>query len=263
MKALKLDTGQTLLEDPELIIFDKDGTLIDVHFYWTAMIRMRTELLVQKYFKDTSDSQRSTRLIEAMGIDESTGKMKREGPVGIKPRSFIVQVVIQTLKEMGAAASVQEIETLFREVDEKTLSHIRDFVRLLPGVENFVRKAHDAGILLSIATSDRTNRAQETLNQFGLSPYFHSVLGGDQIQNSKPEPEAVERLLVKTKARREKTAVIGDHPVDILMGENAGLICNIGVLTGLGTREDFKDLPCHIIESFNQLKVENEHALHA
>jgi len=35
--------------DTELVIFDKDGTLIDVHYYWGGMVELRAKLLSSWY----------------------------------------------------------------------------------------------------------------------------------------------------------------------------------------------------------------------
>lgn len=246
-----------VLDDPELIIFDKDGTLIDVHFYWTAMIRLRADKIVQKYFPGRSDAESIwLDLVETMGINHNTGRMKREGPVGIRPRSYIIQVVVEALCRTSNPVPAKEIEQIFNEVDQNTLGRILDFVKILPGVADFLKQAHAAGVKLAIATSDRTDRAEETFREMGLLNYFDSVLGGDRIQRSKPEPEMVNRLISELGVKREKTVVVGDHPVDILMGQNAGLTCNVGVLTGLGRTEDFLSMPCILADDFSQMRVD-------
>ena len=41
--------------NPEMILFDKDGTLIDIHHYWASMIKLRGALIVNKWFKNHID----------------------------------------------------------------------------------------------------------------------------------------------------------------------------------------------------------------
>ena len=82
------------LPDVEAVIFDKDGTLIDVHHYWTSMLKIRAKLIVKKY---KLNGRVKDELMDAMGIDVGTGKIKVNGPVGIKPRSFIVSVATEVL----------------------------------------------------------------------------------------------------------------------------------------------------------------------
>ena len=33
------------------VIFDKDGTLIDIHHYWVSIIKIRASLIANKWFK--------------------------------------------------------------------------------------------------------------------------------------------------------------------------------------------------------------------
>lgn len=251
--------GKTVLKEPELIIFDKDGTIIDVHFYWTSMIRFRADWIIKELFPSESEEKKKkifSHLVETMGIDEKSGRMKREGPVGIKPRSFIIKVVRQAVLDFGVEISEERVTQLFKDVDAQTEKNLGNYVRVLPSVENFLKDAKGAGIKLAIGTSDTTRRASEGLKQAGIGQYFDFILGGDQIQKSKPESETVDRLIQESGANRANTAVVGDHPVDIFMGKNAGLECNIGVLTGLGQREDFAPLSCHVAASFAEMGVE-------
>ena len=37
--------------DPEIVLFDKDGTLIDIHHYWATMLKLRSAMIVDKWFK--------------------------------------------------------------------------------------------------------------------------------------------------------------------------------------------------------------------
>ena len=84
-----LINNKLALADVEAVIFDKDGTLIDVHHYWASMLKIRAKLIVKKY---KLDGKVKNELMDAMGIDVRTGKIKANGPVGIKPRPFIVSV---------------------------------------------------------------------------------------------------------------------------------------------------------------------------
>ena len=47
---------ECVLEDVELILLDKDGTIIDIHHYWGSMLKERAQLIVNRWFSD-SDSQ--------------------------------------------------------------------------------------------------------------------------------------------------------------------------------------------------------------
>ena len=41
--------GNLFLDNPQLIMLDKDGTLIDIHHYWASMIRLRAKKIGEKW----------------------------------------------------------------------------------------------------------------------------------------------------------------------------------------------------------------------
>jgi len=63
MPSLKVN-GKTVIKDPELIIFDKDGTLIDIHFYWTSMIQNRSECLSRRFFYRYTQARNGSKRID-------------------------------------------------------------------------------------------------------------------------------------------------------------------------------------------------------
>ena len=131
MSSLSIN-GKVVSLDIEAVIFDKDGTLIDVHHYWSSMIKMRATLIVKKWFSDVGSDKIQGDLIDAMGVDLTSGKIKPNGPVGIKPRPFIVDVAAQIVRLNKKNVSNDEVEGIFLQVDQKTSDNILPLLKLLP-----------------------------------------------------------------------------------------------------------------------------------
>jgi phosphoglycolate phosphatase len=68
----------------------------------------------------------------------------------------------------------------------------------------------------------------------------------DDVSNVKPHPDHINLALSKLGSRPGNTLMIGDHPLDIVAGHNAGTAA-CGVLTGRCTREDFVNAKADII----------------
>ena len=247
---------ECVLEDVRLILLDKDGTIIDIHHYWGSMLKERAQIIVNRCFSN-SDSQTKifNELIDVMGIEIESGRMKPEGPVGVKPRPFIVKVATEVVCKNGVTTEEEEIEKLFKEVDLQTANDILPLLKVLPGVNAFIKECHEQGLHLGVVTTDITERGRKALQALEMEDYFQYIIGGDQVKNPKPSPDSVDIILEQSGIKRDRTAVIGDHAVDVEMGIQSAIGCNIGVLTGLGTQESFSPNTCHLIDSFKQLSL--------
>ena len=46
---INLKTKNWQIDNIETILFDKDGTLIDLHFFWGKMTQLRAQAVIKKY----------------------------------------------------------------------------------------------------------------------------------------------------------------------------------------------------------------------
>jgi len=248
--------GVVLLEDPEMVLLDKDGTIIDIHHYWASMIRLRARLIVEQWFKgrtDADDVERS--LIDAMGVDISSGRMKPEGPVGVKPRPFIVGVAATTVSQSGVNMDDARMEAIFAEIDRRTAEDLLPLLRLLPGVKDFLEGLRARRVAVAVVSTDITSRAASAMQALGLAHYFSAIIGGDAVAHTKPAPDLAQAALTPNGCSPSRAAVIGDHPVDIQMGQNASCAVNIAVLTGLSDADAFIGLECTLVDDLTQVTV--------
>ncbi|SVB87871.1 uncharacterized protein METZ01_LOCUS240725, partial [marine metagenome] len=113
------------LKDVQLVLLDKDGTIIDIHHYWGSMLKKRAQITVNRWFSDSKiQTEILDELIDAMGFDLESERMKPEGPVGVKPRTFIVKVAREVVCRNGVSIVEEEIEKLFKIVDRQTETNI-------------------------------------------------------------------------------------------------------------------------------------------
>jgi len=244
--------------NPEMILFDKDGTLIDVHHYWSKMLRLRSELIVNKWFKGHSAKNKVKReLTESMGVDLELGKIKVTGPVGIKSRKFLVEVASSLVRSKGISVNNSEIEGIFLEVDKISSKNMTSFLKPLPGMRRLLSELKSAGIAMAVVSTDITSRTRLAMEAMEISHFFTEIIGGDQVINTKPFPDLAIQILKKTGVNEDKMMVIGDNPVDIQMGLSANINLNIAVLTGLSDENSFNDLSCMVIKDLKSIEVEN------
>lgn len=257
--TLLIHNGKVIHDDPKLVLFDKDGTLIDIHHYWVSMICLRARRMREVFFSNNADGNQIEKEIEqAMGVDHAACRVRPEGPVGVMPRPFIVDVARRTLLKHNIFANREEIEGVFLEIDAQTKADLLPLLKLLPGVRDILDALKKNNVTLGIVSTDITDRIIDAVNALGLSNYFKVILGGDAVAKTKPSPELVFAALSETGHSAKQTVVIGDHPVDIQMGSAAGASLNIAVLTGLADRDSFDPDVAVIINNLTCLKVQPE-----
>ena len=101
-------------------------------------------------------------------------------------------------------------------------------VTLFPHVLETLTTLHNRGMQLAICSS----RARPTLDgfvrTFQLEDYFSMIVGANDVQHHKPNPEPVQLILKQLNITPKEALVVGDASYDILMGRNAGcLTCGV------------------------------------
>ena len=226
----------------DLIMMDKDGTIFDIHHYWCSMIRLRSKIIAEKYTDLENYSKLFLKLCQVMGVDHNTNKLRPEGPIGIKPRKFITEVVSKCLLENDIQLSGQAVEDIFKLADRESEESLSDFLSILDGVHDFIGNCEDQGIILTIATTDIESRAITALKSKDLQKHFRLVFGADSVTETKPAPFMANRTLEELQVDRERAVMVGDHTVDITFSNNANLKAAIGVSTGLLAAEELKKI---------------------
>ncbi|MFH1079337.1 MAG: HAD family hydrolase [Pseudomonadota bacterium] len=79
-----------------------------------------------------------------------------------------------------------------------------------------------------------------------IHQYTHTVITREQTSYVKPHPAHLLMMLKKLDVAAGRAAMVGDHPMDIRTGKNAG-VCTIGVLTGFSRREDLEQAGADLV----------------
>ena len=109
--------------------------------------------------------------------------------------------------------------------------------KLFPGVKETLSRLREKGYVLTVASSRSSLSLNGFLGDMGIAGYVSYVLGADNVKMAKPHPEPVLRTMEDLGYTAAETLVVGDMPVDILMGKGAGTL-TCGVTYGNSSRED-------------------------
>lgn len=176
-----------------LLIFDFDGTLGDTRD--NIVLTMRHTLQQLGYPVASEQAIAAT-----IGLPLETG--------------FEVLVPgISKEETLHCAATYREIFEIYREQ-----LHPRPF----PGVTEALAGLRQRGYVMSVASSRMSTSLNSFISDMGLRPYISYVIGADNVSKAKPDPEPVLQTLRDLGYSAVETMVVGDMPVDIEMGRNAG-----------------------------------------
>lgn len=232
------------LDGIDLLIFDKDGTLIEFHLMWGAWV----DALARRLEAAAALPLREG-LYPLLGVDRATGLVHPHGLMAATPMSRIREVVEGYVQEAGATPDVAAaaVEAAWHAPDPVALAQpVTDLTLLLTRLRARVGT-------FAVATSDDREPTERTLAALGVRGEFAGLACADDGVRTKPAPDPVLHLCSSLGIAPGRTAVVGDSPADLLMGRAAGVARSIGVLTGVGDRASLEPLADVVLDSIAQL----------
>lgn len=116
------------------------------------------------------------------------------------------------------------VRTLIDEYRKFNLKHHDLLINEYDGALEAVRELRARGCRLGIVTSKVRKLAERGLRVGGFVGLFEVVIGIDDVERAKPDPEPVQRALEELGARPEQAVFIGDSPHDLRAGRAAGVL---------------------------------------
>jgi len=191
------------------------------------------------------------------GIVESVNYALRNMNLPEKPTEQIRQTVGMTLQDTFTYLTKnedQELRTrfvrLFKERADEVMTQntelFEDTIHVLGSL-----RAKGAG--LGISTTKYRYRIIDILKKFEISNFIDVIVGGDDVKNPKPDPEALTKALNMFNCTKEDAVYIGDSIIDAKTA-NSAKVDFIAVTTGTTKRSEFIHLPhIAIIDSLSDL----------
>jgi HAD superfamily hydrolase (TIGR01509 family) len=233
-----------LLEGIDLIVFDKDGTLIEFHRMWGGWV----DQLARSLEAETGRPLRAG-LYGLLGVDDRSGQVLAHGLMAATPMRRIREVVEAYVAEagVGVVAAAAAVERAWQAPDPVALAEpvtdLRPFLaRLRTRVPTF-----------AVATSDDRGPTERTLEALGVAAEFAALSCADDGRPTKPAPDPVLHLCAAVGIAPDRTAVVGDAPADLRMARAAGVARAIAVLTGVGDEAILAPLADVVLESIAEL----------
>jgi phosphoglycolate phosphatase len=85
-----------------------------------------------------------------------------------------------------------------------------------------IRSSNGIQRTMAVLSNKPVHPSRAIVEALGLAEFFIHVYGGNSFPTKKPDPEGAHRLLGETKIPAGEAVIIGDSPVDVITGRNAG-----------------------------------------
>lgn len=201
------------------LLFDFDGTLLD------------TNNLIIKTFEHVIEPK-------------FPGKYSKEDL-----QSFIGPSLLDTFTKVDPInyqTLIDEYLVWNREHHDALVEEFDDVVEVLTELKN-------AGIRLAVVSTKRHAALMRGLNLLGIATLFETIIGNEDVENTKPHPEPVLLALDRLNLEKKDVIMIGDNYHDIEGGQNAG-VHTAGVAWSLKGEEFLNKLhPTYMLHSMKDL----------
>ena len=148
-------------------------------------------------------------------------------------------------------ADVALCAATYREIFEKCRKEM--IPDLFPHVKETLEALKENSFILTVASSRSYGSLKQFLQEMDIAPYISYVLGANSVTHAKPHPEPVLKTMADLGYAPDETLVVGDMPVDILMGKGAGAR-TCAVTYGNASREELAAAGADlIIDDFSEL----------
>ena len=209
-----------MLQGVELIIYDLDGVLID-----------STEAIVEAFehtLREIGVEYEEDRLMPLMGHG-------------------LIHILEEVLPEEHRGKEW--------ELRERYIHHFQNSdTRLLPDVEETLRRLKEKGYMQSVATNKTSSEAKRILEHLAVDDVFDLIVGFLDVPNAKPAPDMILYTLEKLGVEKKLAVFVDDTAFGLKAGVEAG-VNTVGILTGYHSREQLMEVhPDYIVDSMHRLK---------
>jgi phosphoglycolate phosphatase-like HAD superfamily hydrolase len=242
-----------------LIVFDKDGTLIDFDVMWAAFAEKHVQMVLDsESFRSEGDAKREEFRIaynKAMDYDPISRSVGARGALACTPMHGIAEQTSSLIEMHVASPPAGFRETINALTMEALPDPIATCVPTTPALAPLFQRLQAMGCKLAICTTDDRAPTDITAKHLGISDMLiGTACGDDEGRAPKPSREQVDYLReLAGGIPAERTIMVGDTPTDMRLGRNSECILTVGRIGGSSLVEDLAPLADCMIGDLEQL----------
>ncbi|MFO1033092.1 MAG: HAD family hydrolase [Hyphomicrobiales bacterium] len=222
------------------VLFDKDGTLIEVNATWVPLYR---DMLKTEFGHSPEEIE---DMLQRGGYEPSTGVFRAGSTLAAGTTRQIVALWWPSLSPEQQAART-------RIIDNDLAPQAKKFIKPLMDLSKVFDELREMGYRLGIATNDSHQSATAQMNHLEVHEYFEHIIGSDSVVIPKPSGHMIELFCARTGLKPAEVAMVGDNGHDIDEARHGGAGLAIAVLSGNSAHEDIAHLADHTLDSVADL----------
>jgi len=238
--------------DTKVLVFDKDGTLIDFHAIWGLRMVSAVKAMISASQKG---DELQDGLFRTVGYDLERNQPLGCGPLATAPIAQLETIVATVLHQTGIpwddAASLAAEHLTKRMVALPTGNEISPRGNLV----SLLQALRDAEIRIAVATTDNRLTAEKCLEVLGIENLIEQLLcGDDRIGPRKPDPAVLLGIAKLFDTPINQVIMVGDTVSDLKMAKAAGAIA-VAITGGAGSRTELAQQADVVIDCLEEICV--------
>ncbi|WP_395686771.1 HAD family hydrolase [Aestuariivirga sp.] len=222
------------------VLFDKDGTLIDVNATWVPIYR---HVLMDLLGVDQDGAE---AMMAKAGYDRASGRFRAGSALA---GGTTRQIAAIWWPDLEGDALDEKIHAL----DNDYTHLVRERLEPLMPLEPILAELRGMGLVLGVATNDSHVSAIAHMTHVGVVDHFEDIIAADTVPVPKPSGNMVRRFAEITGLPAASIAMVGDNHHDMEEARAGGAGLAIAVLSGNAAHEDIAHLADHTIASIAEL----------
>lgn len=229
---------------PALVVFDKDGTLIDFTLMWGGWVESQAWKVEM-----TTGLPVREKLFDAMGYDWIRRSIRSKGALCCTPMGELYKLAVKVLVTEGMVTErADEVVRQCWSMPDPVLTS-----RPLADIGALFRSIQRMGMKIAVCTTDDRQSTIDTLRHLQVDHLVDGLACGDDGLPAKPAGEQIWTLCQQLGVAPHNTIMVGDTSTDMLLGRNAGCGLSIGVLGGASSLEDLAEDADVLVPSLDRI----------
>ena len=230
----------------DVIIFDKDGTLIDFDAFWVTVSYKAFSDILKEYGREDVPID---EILEAIGVHNGTTDI--DGVLCKGTYEQTAQKMCGVLKKYGCDVPFDiAVQSVLAAYGKNT--GVGEIKPTSPKLADVLRSLKARGKRLAVVTTDNEPITRRCLSALGIEELFDKIYTDDGICPPKPDPYCAVDICNTCGIPRERVLMVGDTMTDIEFATNA-VIAVVGIAKNQANRERLESRADAVISDMAEL----------